>query len=252
MHYYSRILWIVAKKNGLDSYAVQHAVISPGKRWYFSYPEELAHGLELPSTMYVYGNYVEQLLRPYFKDTIFKLGCSSRYAHWKDVKKLENSGKYYLFAGALAGFDNKVVLASARKVLHMARGALPVKIRLHPDAILTDFDTKWLTDSVRKGKMQISDTTLDDDLNNAIVVIGMSTTVLAEALLLGRPVIQINHPDYLAYLDMSGIKGTMVIEYQAFSLRDLFNASTMEVDDETVRERLGLSNEEVTYNRLFS
>jgi len=252
MHYYSRVIWRVAKKHNLDSYTVQHAVISSGKRWYFPYVEELEQGLILPSTMYIYDIAVEKLLSPYYKNTVFKLGCSSRYAHWKDLKESAKKGQYYLFAGALAGFDNNLVLSSIRKIISLSKEPLPIRVRLHPNAILSKADRRWLTESARDGKIKISEVKLDSDLNNAIVVIGMSTTVLVEALLLKRPVIQINHPDYLEYLDIHGIRGASIIDYRSFSLKDLYGAADMEVDFENVKHKLGLFEGEVNYSRLFS
>ncbi|MBD3271406.1 MAG: hypothetical protein GF384_02565, partial [Elusimicrobia bacterium] len=64
MHFYSRLVWWVAAQYGIKTSTVQHAGISEGKRWYFSYPEEWRAGLQLPSVMYVYHHSLIELLKP--------------------------------------------------------------------------------------------------------------------------------------------------------------------------------------------
>jgi hypothetical protein len=53
----------------------------------------------------------------------------------------------------------------------------------------------------------------------------MSTTVLEEALLLGCPVVQLTHPDYLQYIDLQGIKGAAMTGYQDLTANYLAAAS---------------------------
>lgn len=254
MHSYSRIVWRVAEKWNSGSYTVQHAAVTSGKRWYFYYQKEKESGLRLPSVMYMYNKNIIDRLKPYFNGTIFRLGCSSRYVHWRSVQRSSNKGSYYLFVGALAGFDNEVLLDTIKRLLiDMPSELLPIRIRLHPFAILNRKLKRWLESNVKIGKVQLSkDIVLKDDLNNAKVVIGMSTTVLEEALLLGRPTIQLTHHDFLKYIDINGINGAMVVDHNNLSIQDLLNISNTEVDSEAMRERLGLNYPEVTYQQLFS
>lgn len=253
MHSYARIVWRVASEYGAKGFAVQHAAVTSGKRWYFCYSEEIQRGLKLPSIMYVYNKGVIELLKPHFDITQFKLGCSSRYVHWKTVRENNNRGKYYLFVGALAGFDNKILFELLKRLADIQKSPLPIKVRLHQCAITTKAFRSWLETSENNGVLEISrNTALNDDLNSAITIIGMSTTVLEEALLLGRPVIQITHPDYLKFIDLEGIQGAITIDYDKLSAQDLINMPNAEVNSEALKEKLGLSEEEVTYNRLFS
>lgn len=253
MHSYSRIVWKVAAEHNICAYTIQHAEVTLGKRWYFYYPEERQSGLVLPSVMYMYNKNIIETLRPYFNGTIFKLGCSSRYAHWKGIQKSNNIGKYYLFVGALASFDNKILLTSIKRLLSGSfKTPLPIKVRLHPFAILSRTLRRWLALNARVGRIELSkNINLKDDLNNAIVVIGMSTTVLEEALLLGKPVIQLTHPDFLKYIDISGVRGAREVEYNRLSMQELDNISKIEVDSEAIKMKLGLNEAEVTYQQLF-
>ncbi|MFC1646291.1 hypothetical protein ACFL2Y_03830 [Candidatus Omnitrophota bacterium] len=255
MHSYARIVWRVAKKYRLSSYTIQHASISSGKRWYFTYPEEKESGLILPLNMFVYNKRVQELLKPFFPNTNFRLGCSSRYAFWKNETEPSNvqNCKYYLFVGALANFDNDVLLHSVRKLLTKKSKSLPIRIRLHPFSELSQDDKQWLKDNAGEGKIELSrETPLKTDLLNSIVVIGMSTTVLEEALILGRPVIQITHPEYLEFIDIEGIKGVLKVNCHDFSFRDLCSSSKIEIDSQAIRKRLGLYEKEITYQQLFS
>ncbi|MFQ5787559.1 MAG: hypothetical protein ACE5H1_06210, partial [Thermodesulfobacteriota bacterium] len=254
MHNYSRIVWRVASRYKAKGYTVQHAVITSGKRWYFSYPEEIESGLVLPDVMYIYNQDVEGLLQPYFPNTRFVLGCSSRYAHWKEIYgHQDGENKYYLFAGALARFDNEVLIASIRNLLKVNKCSVPIRLRLHPKAVVGFLERYWLRSSIKKGLIEISnETSLRSDLKNSIAIIGMSTTVLEEALLLGCPVIQLKHPDYIMFINLDGISGSKIIDYKDLSEKIVDEVSGMHVDSVKMRERLGLNQPVVTYERLFS
>lgn len=251
MHFYARIVWRVASKYQAKSYTVQHAAITEGKRWYFTYPEERESGLALPDVMYVYNQKVIEMLKPYFPVTRFILSCSSRYAQWRLVKPIDAPGKYYLFVGAMASFDSEVLIATLRRLLDSAE-LMPVRVRLHPTSMLTRAVRRWIQSSSTHGLIKVSEgTPLRDDIEGAKVVIGMSTTVLEEALLLGRPVVQITHPEYLRYLDISDLTGVVIKDWQALTVKDIQLASAIQVDAQKVRLDLGLDEPVVDYDRLF-
>ncbi len=254
MHSYARVVWRVAKKYKAKGYTVQHAAFSDNKRWYICFPEETENGLELPDVIYVYSSSVSNVLKQYYKKTGLYLGCSTRYAYWKDVDRCQKERQYYLFVGALAGFDNDVLIATLQRLLRNSTEAIPVMLRLHPFAELSYGVRRWLRSSLDKGDICISkgDSSLVADLESATVVIGMSTTVLEEALLLGRPVIQLQHPDYREFIDVSGVEGVMKRDYRTLLAKDLIDASTLKVDHMEMRMRLGLQNEIIDYKRLFA
>ena len=253
MHSYARVVWRVASKYNARGYAVQHASISSGKRWYFCYPEERKNGVMLPDVMYVFSDDAIELLAPHYGTTKFLLGCSCRFSHWKDAAPArEVKGDYYLFVGALAAFDNDVLIEGLRKLIENSATPMRVRLRLHPHAEVSRADKKWVKSCLRKGLIDASaGVPLKDALASSIAVIGMSTTVLEEALLLGRPVVQLTHPDYLQYVDLRGIKGAATIGHQDLSAEFLAAVSKKDVDCESSRERLGLTHPAVTYSKLF-
>ncbi|MCP4652311.1 MAG: hypothetical protein GY858_02855 [Candidatus Omnitrophica bacterium] len=253
MHFYARVAWQVAKKYKTKSYAVQHAAITPGKLWYFAHPEEIEGGLALPDVMHVFNKDIMGLLRPYYANTKFFLGCSYRYSHWKDVvANPDKKGKYYLFAGALASFDNDVLIASLQRVVEKLKDPMKIRIRLHPYAQIKRSKQRWLNAQLKKGLIQMSKgVSLKEDIEGAITVVGMSTTVLEEALLLGRPVIQITNSDYLQYINIEGIEGSLRKDYQDISLRDLVGSVGLRGGSIKMKERLGIGQPLVTYSKLF-
>ena len=254
MHSYARVVWRVTKKYKAKGYTVQHAAFSKNKRWYICFPWETANGLELPGAIYVYSSRVSNILKQYYEKTNLYLGCSTRYAHWKDVGRSEKEGQYYLFVGALAGFDNEVLAATLQSLLKNSTKSVPIMLRLHPFAKLSYGVRRWIRSSLDKGDICMSkdDSSLIADLESAIAVIGMSTTVLEEALLVGRPVVQLQHPDYREFIDIDGVEGVMKMDYRKLLAKDLIDASTLTVDHVGMRERLGLQNEIIDYKRLFA
>lgn len=80
----------------------------------------------------------------------------------------------------------------------------------------------------------------------------MSTTVLEEALLLGRPVIQLTNPDFLQYINVEGVEGALQKDYRELSLEDLVIISDARVNSMKMKERLGMNQPLVTYAQLFS
>jgi len=253
MHAYARIVWRVAYKYGARTYTVQHATISHGKRWYFCSPQEKTNGLVLPDVMYVYNKKVINILSSCYQRTHFILGCSCRYARWRNIESKEAKKSYYLFVGALACFDNRIMITSLRRLLIASKEFIPIRLRLHPFAELSHRDKHWIHSNVKKGIIEISkDISLEDDINNAIAVVGMSTTVLEEALLLDRQVIQLCHPDYLQYIDLEGIQGVSRVDYRELSTERLVNiTANTKVNSKSMKERFGLNQQLVTYRQLF-
>jgi len=253
MHAYSRTVWIVAHRYGAKGYTVQHASISAGKRWYFPYLNEINSGLILPDFMYIFNATVCDILKPYYENTQFIFGCSCRYSKWKNIRGNHNKGTKFLFVGSLAEFDNKALILAMDHTLNTAGKRIPARLRLHPAADLSSWMKDWIRTKTENHEIELSaEKSLPDDLNCASVVIGMSTTVLAEALLLNRPVIQIRHPDYLQFMDIGGIDGVVSMGYRDISVSDLDRIACHEFAPSGIRDKLGLNNEDVTYKRLFT
>ncbi len=252
MHAYARIVWRLAARFGAMAYTLQHAAITRGKRWYFAYPEEQKAGLKLSDVFYVYDERTVSLLRPWFPETRFLLGCSPRYAKWVTCRPTPPpAGGCVLFAGGLANFDNEV-LVNALKVL--SRGGLGpgrVKLRLHPQAQLKAGQKWWLSRLKAKGLVTLSEEAdLAKDLSEAKVVIGMSSTVLEEALLAGRPVIQLCDDKYLLFVDLKGVQGVKRVHWGELKLETISSCTAPDAA-QIARGWLGLTHPVVTYHRLF-
>ena len=156
MHYYSRVVWRVASKYNVISYAVQHAAVTEGKRWFFHYPEEHNAGLVTPGLMYVFNKKMVEMFKPYYRNTDLKLGCSYRYARLKDIEASPNNkGRYYLFVSALPKFDNHVLI----NMLCSLSGSgisVPVRFRFHPAASISLKDRCLIRSCVKKGLVDVS------------------------------------------------------------------------------------------------
>lgn len=254
MHSYARVVWRVARKYKAKGYTIQHAAISEGKRWYFVYPEEKESGLILPDVMFVFNKEVEVMLRPWYEATRFVPGCSDRYSAWKNISSREVAGGVYcLFAGALAGFDNLTLIVALKSLLGSGQLSMPVKVRLHPAAQMSRGDKSWLIKAAQQGLIVKSEgTSLKEDLENAAIVVGMSTTVLEEALLLGCPVIQLINTEYLEFINIKGVKGALRKKHNEMVASDLLSMVGISVDHEIMRNRLGLHHPVVSYERLFA
>jgi len=253
MHAYSRTIWIVAHRYNAAGYTVQHACVSTGKRWYFPYPEEINSGLVLPDVMYIYNATVRDILKPHYENTQFIFGCSCRYSQWKNLRGNPNKGSKFLFVGGIAEFDNQALILAIDHTLSTADKRIPVRLRLHPVAQLSPWMKDWVRIKTQNHEIELSaEKSLQDDLNCASVVIGMSTTVLAEALLFNRPVIQITHPDYLQFMNIDGIDGVISMDYLDIAVSDLVRIACHKFEPDGIRDKLGLDNVEVTYKRLFA
>ncbi|MBW2559286.1 MAG: hypothetical protein JRE40_00380 [Deltaproteobacteria bacterium] len=252
MHAYSRIVWSAAARSGASRHTVQHASITSGKRWYFPDAIERDAGLEMPDTMHVFSERVADMLARHLPETRFILGCSARYARWRDAKPFESGGRVCLVVGALARFDNDVVFSAARRLLDQD-ATLPVRLRLHPHANASSTDRAWLRRSERGGRLEVSEgIELEADIEDAAVVLGMGTTVLEEALVLGRPVVQLTHPEFVRYVELDDVGGVTIVPANSLCVEDVKRALQEHVDIGEVRDRLGLDHPVVTYEQLFS
>lgn len=250
-HFYTRVIWDLACRHNIRTSCLQHASVTEGKRWYFPQPLEIQAGQKLPETFFAYCPEVVDLLKPHYPGTKFELGCSFRYSHWKTAALAQGEGSYYLFTTALAGFDNEIMIEVMKKILSDGGLPLPMRLRMHPYSRVTKADRGWLDTQISSGKIILSrDVSLRDDIAGARVVVGMSTTVLEEALLIGRPAVQVLHDDYLEYIDIRGVKGAFRVPQKDLSASFLKSLPT-EADAKAMRRRFGLDLQEVDMDRLF-
>ena len=157
-------------------------------------------------------------------EIFFILGCSGRYANWKQKNVIDSAGRYHLFVTSLPKFDNKIVIQAMEKLFSESGGTSPVAIRPHPAAML-DWRSRFLLSYMSKRGVSIlgRGTSLENDIKDSSVVIGLGSTVLMEAVLCGRPVVQLVHPDFLEYIDMDESIGIMKVDYRVFSLSNFIH-----------------------------
>ena len=75
---------------------------------------------------------------------------------------------------------------------------------------------------------------------------------MEEALLLGRPVIQLVNTDYLEFINIEGVQGAIRKGYSELCPDDFINISNILVDHEKMRECLGLEQPLINHKRLFA
>lgn len=251
MHAYARVVWRVASKHGARTFTLLHAPLSRGKTWYYTYEPERAAGLALPDVFYVYDEWTADQLRASYPGTRFALGCSHRYEEWRTVREPTNDRRYYLFVPGLGRYDNTVVINALGALLD--RGdVLPIRVRLHASADLSIGQKQWIARMRARGRLDVSDgASLVDDLAGARAVIGMGSSVLYQALLLARPVVQLIDEDYLPALEVNDLPGAMQSLWSSVDAGTLKACEQLAPDRDAARTRLGLDQPLVTYDRLF-
>lgn len=204
MHPHARIAWYEAARQNIITSTVQHCTITRTKLFYFPTHDEICAGLKTPDEFAVFSHKDERLLRAFYPEsTRFHLVCGPRFSRWKNMriapekKKAEKAA--VLFAGSLCWWDNEVILQGAKMILEAERSERPIIIRLHPDAQISRGWKKWLSSECTKGKFEISNKTLSEDIYRSSVVIGMNTTVLEEGALMGLAVVVIESREYISY-----------------------------------------------------
>lgn len=197
---WARIVWQEAARLGIRTSTIQHASIVRSKLWYFPSREEREVGIALPDEFFVFSQKNEDLLRPFYPRTRFVVSCGPRYAHWKERAALPSPTNTapLLFTTSLPWWDNEVVLQGLYRLVQTG-SVRPIRVRFHPCAVISNRWKRWLTHTVAKGSVTISDGTFQDDVMNAGAVIGLNTTVLEEAMAMGRPAIVLHTDQYLSF-----------------------------------------------------
>jgi hypothetical protein len=209
MHPHSRIAWAEARRFDIPTVTIQHASIVRAKLWYFPTREELAAGLATPHKMAVYSKEVQKLFESIFPGkTLYPLACGPRFSKWQrirstDHRQIDEKGPI-LFAGSLPWWDNVVVLKGVQRLLTEGDQKRPIVVRLHPVGRIPVKWEKWLAQTAESGKVHLSKGSLEDAIGESAVVVGMNTTVLEEAALMGKAVLVLEERDYLSFATRLG------------------------------------------------
>jgi len=199
MHPLSRLLWIIAKKVDIKTVTVQHAIITREKLWYYATSYEKEVGLMYPDVFSVYSEKVVEELEEYVTDnTKFELVCGPRYSKWKNIKYINKTiGNDILLVGSLAWWDNETIFGFLESILDIDNFPYTINIRLHPSAIISYNRKRWVEHLVDSHIIINRRESLENDLANASLVVGCSSSVLYEAYMLGCNVLAINNSNYL-------------------------------------------------------
>lgn len=222
---WSRVVWDVLRRNGIAGVTIQHASITRSKLWYFPMPVELNAGFATPDTFAVFSEKEQSLLTSYYPNsTSFPLTCGSRYAYLKEQKMFRGStskhqavgalsvGGFVLFVSSVPWWDVEVVLSAAQKLSVMDHGTgnrehetWNILIRLHPRAVVPRRWQQWLKAAQARGDIHVSKRRLREDLEAAAVVVGMNSTALEEATIMGRAVVVLEDSRYLSFATTLGM-----------------------------------------------
>ena len=204
MHFYSKVIWKLAREEGIMGVTAQHAMIIPEKLWYFPHKLETKANCPMPDVFFVYSDEIRQLLRPFYPQTRFELCCSPRFKKWKaseaDLAKSQTTKdkQFVTFVSGIMSYDVTILVQAIKNLLRKnLNGGLKIKLRLHPYVNITSKDRSWIKTASAFKKIEISNVSLKDDLSMAKLIIGSNSTVLHEAVLLGLPVLSVFNHDFV-------------------------------------------------------
>ena len=207
MHFYSKIVWQIAKEKALLGITGQHAMIIPEKLWYFPHKNEIEAKFAMPDIFFVYSEATKNILKnSYPVTTKFPLCHSPRFKGWKDIgsayESPQGKGKnkeFILFAGGLTPFDTTSLLEGIDNLLNIKHSGKNMKIRyrLHPHARIRLRDRIRISNAVNSKNLELSNSSLIEDLEKSYLVIGAYTMVLRQAALLGIPVLSMQSRNYI-------------------------------------------------------
>jgi len=204
---WSRVVWDICKRAGVSTITFQHASITRSKLWYFPHAEELAAGMALPDTFVVFSQKERELLAPHFPATTrFLFGCGPRYAHWKEIivgPTQTLADQAVLFVSSVPWWDNEVVLEAAVRLLELG-ARRPVIVRVHPLAVVPGKWRRWLECARAHGEIFRPAESLAEDLARCSAVVGMNSTVLEEAAMLGKGVVVLEQDHFLSFAPQLG------------------------------------------------
>ena len=259
MHFYSKVIWKVANERGLLGVTAQHALIVPEKLWYFPEEAEVKANCPLPDVFFVYSDEISEVLSPLYPKTQFFKCCSPRFKRWKsypDVSikhnKAQNNKPVILIANNAAILHDNVVLQALRRLVgQRLNNVFTLRLRLHPTERLNLRDQLWVRAAAILHRIEISFNSLQEDFNEADLVIGANSTVVYEALLTGVPVMGV-FDDY--HVRSSIIPYAFTCNINNLSLSSLEIYMNKAVDNDIIRrfkENIGAFSPDFTTKLVY-
>lgn len=204
MHFYSKVVWRVAKMRKMRSITAQHAMIIPEKLWYFPHEFEVKADCPIPDIFFVYSDEIKNMLLAFYPGTRFLLCCSPRFNRWKSEKEdsenrhTKEDWPSVLFVSGIMPYDVTLLMEAIKNLLREKEERHPrIKLRLHPYGNINRVDKFWIRLFSKSKEIEVSKASLKDDLSKTSLVIGANSTVLQEALILGIPALSIFNRDFV-------------------------------------------------------
>ena len=253
MHLYSRLMWKIARDQKRKGVTVQHGFITPEKLWFFNNVSEIEKGCPTPHIFYVYDHSIQRTLEKHYPYTRFFLCCSPRFLKWKDFDTVRRSQKNrsfcILFASALMFYEVALLIQAIRKLRVPPKGEkfhdYKIVLRLHPSVKF--WHRVWLKFYkvfFKYSFFEQSSLSLQEDLSRAGLVVGIGSTVLQEATILGIPVLNIKDENYMTYT-MFSPQQCLEVAFENFSWDAVLSAAENVPDIDLkmeIRQGLGLKN----------
>ncbi|MDO8425867.1 MAG: hypothetical protein Q7T01_05155 [bacterium] len=244
---HARVLWSVAQRVGVRSTTVQHASIRRTKLWYFPDAREILAGQATPETFAVFSAQDRALLTPYYpQGTALPIVCGPRYAHWKTRSapslRARLRAPHVLFVSSIPWWDIAVLVCALERLAADGVPRARVVVRLHPAAAPRRRSLRALRRLEERAFLERATGSLDDDLADASIVIGMNTTVLEEAALIGRAVLVLTTDRFLSFAPHLGVhrEATALTWDAVHAARDRCTALRTSMEHEA-REGLGIA-----------
>ncbi|MBI3378849.1 MAG: hypothetical protein HY035_10710 [Nitrospirae bacterium] len=258
MHFYSKVIWTVAKEKGLLGATAQHALIVPEKLWYFPEEAEVKADCPLPDIFFVYSDEIGAALEPFYPHTRFLKCCSPRFKSWKSSLNIsvnhssQNNKRTIIFVSNAAIVHDSVVLKALFKLLRQGlNNSIILRLRLHPYERLKPTDYLWVLAAAALHKIEISSLPLQEDFKEADLVVGACSTVIYEALLTGVPVMGV-FDDY--HIRSSIIPNAFTCHINNLSLSSLERYMNKAADNEMVcrfKENIGAFSPDLTTKLIY-
>jgi len=205
IHPHSRILWHECDGRDIKRLTVQHSMITREKLWFFPTKRETTNGLKLFDEISVFSPQDLELLKTYYgEDVKYDVFCGPRFAHWKNKNPKDfavtDEQKNVLFVTSLPWWDCEVVFSAMAKLLKEKKCPYSLAMRLHPTANVSRHWKKWLVEKQKTGEIKCVQGALSEAVLSSSVVIGLNSTVLEEALLMGKLSFAINQGRFLSFI----------------------------------------------------
>jgi len=202
-----KVLSLTANEKGIRVISPQRGIISPSLPINSSFFISPSFDKSMLPEFLVWGEFYKRLIisRGYPSDLVHEVGF------WRTERKKSSvdNGDYILY---IANANTKIAkyvmsmdeeIHTIEKILEMLPNSLKMVIKLHPSLRSQDYN-KFSHDSRIRIVGGSSSEKLHELIKNSVLVIGKTSVVLIQSILLGKPVISVN---FSSSMNFHGLKG---------------------------------------------